>query len=67
MPHAQWFPGARINFAQAVLDAGDADTVAVVGVDETGTTSELTRAELRRQVGALSVTLAEAGVRIARS
>ena len=63
MPHTQWFPGARINFAQAVLDAGDADTVAVLGVDETGATTELTRTELRRQVGALAVTLAEAGVR----
>ena len=61
MPHTQWFPGARINFAQAVLDAGDADTVAVLGVDETGATTELTRTELRRQVGALAVTLAEAG------
>lgn len=66
MPHAQWFPGARINFAQAILDAGDCDTVAVVGVvgvDETGATTELTRAQLRRQVGALAVTRAEAGGR----
>lgn len=62
MPHARWFTGAQVNFAQVLLDRGDPDAVAVIGVDETGHRTFLTRAELRDQVRAVAATLAAAGV-----
>ena len=62
MPGAQWFPGARVNFADYLLAAGEPDAVAIVSTDESGAVNELTRAELRRQVGALAVTLSNVGV-----
>ena len=62
MPRAQWFPGARLNFANYVLAQGDPDAVAVLSRDESGAEDTLTRAELRRQVGALAGTLTNVGV-----
>ncbi|NGP05798.1 acetoacetate--CoA ligase [Rhodococcus sp. 14C212] len=63
MPHARWFTGARVNFAQVLLDRGEPDAVAVIGADETGHRTSLTRAELRDQVRAVAATLTAAGVR----
>ncbi|WP_406347764.1 acetoacetate--CoA ligase [Streptomyces sp. NBC_00144] len=62
MPYAQWFTGARVNFAQVLLDRGESDAVAIVGADETGHSRSITRAELRVQVRAFAATLAAAGV-----
>jgi acetoacetyl-CoA synthetase len=62
MPGAQWFPGARLNFADYLLAQGEPDAVAIVSTDESGTVSTLSRAELRRQVGALAGTLRSVGV-----
>ena len=57
MPGAEWFPGARLNFAGHLLDQGDAEATAIVGTDESGVVTTLTRVELRDQVGALAATL----------
>jgi len=62
MPGAQWFPGARLNFSDYLLAQGDADSAAILSVDESGAVNTLTRAELRRQVGALAATLRNVGV-----
>lgn len=62
MPGVRWFPGARVNFADQILAAGDPDDVAIVSVDESGVHSRLTRAELRTEVDALARSLTDAGV-----
>lgn len=62
MPRAHWFPGARLNFADYVLAQGEPDAVAVLSSDESGAVDTLTRADLRRQVGALARTLTNVGV-----
>jgi acetoacetyl-CoA synthetase len=57
MPRAQWFAGARLNFAAHLLAQGEDDAIAVLTTDESGAVETLTRAELRQQVGALASTL----------
>lgn len=64
MPHTRWFPGARLNWAEHILRAGAADTVALVCVQEGGGPArEITFAELRRSVAAAAGWLRRAGVR----
>ncbi|HEX6696206.1 MAG TPA: acetoacetate--CoA ligase [Solirubrobacteraceae bacterium] len=59
MPGAQWFPGARLNYAEHALGTDeDADRVAVVARSQTREPIELTFGELREQVA-----LARAGLR----
>ena len=60
MPGGSWFPGTTVNYAARAL-AGDGE--AVVALDEDGTRRVTSRAELRRQVGALAGFLRERGVR----
>lgn len=62
MPGAEWFPGARLNFATYLLDQGVPSDTAVITVDELGATTTWTRSELRRQVGAFAGTLQDVGV-----
>ncbi|SBW17800.1 acetoacetyl-CoA synthetase [Candidatus Protofrankia californiensis] len=62
MPGAQWFPGARLNFAQYVLDQGDPQAVAVVGTDESGAIRTWIRATLREQVASLAAWLRRARI-----
>ncbi|MFF0457536.1 acetoacetate--CoA ligase [Nocardia africana] len=62
MPGARWFPGARINFARALLDRGDPNAIAIVAAEESGAERTVTRSELRRQVLALAAELEALGV-----
>ncbi|WP_037604369.1 acetoacetate--CoA ligase [Streptacidiphilus rugosus] len=67
MPGASWFPGARLNYAQHVLRHGEdpqnADTPAILHVDESSPTPRVTTwSELRRQVGSLAAELRRLGV-----
>ncbi|MEG1455561.1 MAG: AMP-binding protein, partial [Comamonas sp.] len=66
MPGAQWFPGARVNYAQQVLRhtaaAQAAGMPAVISRNEQGLHRELTWPELRRQVAALALHLQDQGV-----
>jgi acetoacetyl-CoA synthetase len=66
MPHAQWFPGARVNYAEHMLARArqpDADSrVAVVFQSELRPRTEITWARLAADTGALSATLAGLGV-----
>jgi acetoacetyl-CoA synthetase len=64
MPGAVWFPGARLNFADQMLRQADTtpDAVALSVHSETFGRSELTWAELRRQVASVAGQLAARGV-----
>jgi len=66
MPGAQWFPGARVNYAQQVfrhVDAAHAAGLpAIVSDDEKGHARELSWPELKRQVASLALHLQEHGV-----
>jgi len=61
MPGARWFPDARVNFAENLLQRADAAT-AIVYRDETGRRDSLTFAELRERVAAVAAHLHDLGV-----
>ena len=64
MPGAEWFPGARLNYAaHAVGRDEDLDTVAVLARSQTRGPFELTYGELRDQVGRARTGLQRLGVR----
>ena len=62
MPGAEWFPGARLNYAQHVFRGKDDDEVAIRHASELREMGELTWAELRAQTGAIAHGLRELGV-----
>jgi acetoacetyl-CoA synthetase len=63
MPGAEWFPGARLNFAEHMLGREeDADTVAVVACSQSRATQELTFGDLREQVARARAGLERLGV-----
>ncbi|MCZ1074945.1 acetoacetate--CoA ligase [Rhodococcus sp. A5(2022)] len=63
MPGAQWFPGARLNWAENLLRHIDADGPAIVSLDENGHRSEIGRAQLVSQVANLAAQFRAMGVR----
>jgi len=64
MPHARWFSGGQLNWAQHALRRGADDDPALVCVQEGGQPArEITRGELRRSVAAAAAWLRRAGVR----
>ena len=65
MPFTRWFEGATLNYARALLypeALGDPDQAALIGVVESGQTTELSFRELRREVAAVQGGLRAAGV-----
>jgi acetoacetyl-CoA synthetase len=62
MPGACWFPGARLNYAQVVLDRAPTDRPAIVGLSEDLVPHPVSRNELRGRVGALAAALRDLGV-----
>jgi len=63
MPGAQWFEGARLNYAEHMLGGpDDADTVAVLARSQTRAPFDLTFGELREQVAAARAGLQRLGV-----
>ncbi|RLK46800.1 acetoacetyl-CoA synthetase [Alkalispirillum mobile] len=65
MPGAEWFPGARLNFAENLLRHalhGDASAEALLAVSESGAPVRLSRGELLEQVAALQGFLRAQGV-----
>ena len=63
MPGAEWFPGARLNYAEHVLGTDeDADRVAVVARSQTREPIEVTFGELRDQVARARAGLRRLGV-----
>ena len=63
MPGAEWFPGARLNYAEHALGTDeDADRVAVVARSQTREPIEVTFGELRDQVARARAGLRRLGV-----
>jgi acetoacetyl-CoA synthetase len=67
MPGAEWFPGARLNYAQHVLRHGEdpqnADSPAILHMEEGAVEPRVTTwSELRRQVGSLAAELRRLGI-----
>jgi acetoacetyl-CoA synthetase len=63
MPGAEWFPGARVNYAEHLLGADrDPPTTAIVHRSELRATAELSWAELREQVERCATGLRRLGV-----
>ncbi len=63
MPGAEWFTGARLNYAEHMLGTDeDSGRVAVIAYSQTRAPVELTFAELREQVAAARVGLQRLGV-----
>jgi len=65
MPGANWFPGARLNFAENLLREainGDADRTAIIGLSESRDDIRLSYGELLGQVGSMEAWLVAQGV-----
>ena len=62
MPGAEWFPGARLSYAEHVLRGRRADDVAIRHASELRPLGEWTWGELRARAGAVAGALREAGV-----
>jgi acetoacetyl-CoA synthetase len=63
MPGAEWFPGARLNFAEHMLGRDeDVSTVAVVAYSQSREPRELTFGELREHVARARAGLQRLGV-----
>jgi acetoacetyl-CoA synthetase len=66
MPHAQWFPGAQVNYAQQVLRHAEAahaaGFMAIISENELGVVRELSWPELKRQVASVALSLQAMGV-----
>ena len=62
MPGADWFPGARLSYAEHVFRGRDAEDVAIRHASELRPLGEWTWGELRARAGAVAGALKEAGV-----
>ncbi|BAH51542.1 acetoacetate--CoA ligase [Rhodococcus opacus] len=62
MPGARWFPGTRLNYTEHALRQGDSPEAAIISIAEDGGTTEISWAQLRRQVAAVAAWLREQGV-----
>ncbi|MDG2461602.1 MAG: acetoacetate--CoA ligase [Luminiphilus sp.] len=60
-PGAQWFPGARLNYAENLLAGGESGP-AIIGYLETGARSELSWPELKQGVARIAEALTASGV-----
>jgi acetoacetyl-CoA synthetase len=65
LPGATWFPTAQLNYVEHLLRQGDGEALAIIDARESGSSrsgSDLTWAELKRQVSALAHTLSAHGI-----
>ena len=63
MPGAEWFPGARLNYAENVLLRDRGDGIALLHASESRPLEAMSRAELAAQVRILGTRLRALGVR----
>ena len=62
MPGAEWFPGARLNYAEHLLRPGGAEEVAIWHASELRPLATMTRGELRDEVAKIAGGLRSLGV-----
>jgi acetoacetyl-CoA synthetase len=62
MPGAEWFPGARLNYAEHIFRRGRGSETAIVHASELRPLAELSWAELAEQVGRAAAGLRALGV-----
>ncbi len=62
MPGAEWFPGARLNYAEHALRPGADEAVAIRHASELRPLGEMTRGELREEVARIAAGLRALGV-----
>src|SRR5205807_9880772 len=62
MPGAEWFPGARLSYAEHILRDKDPDTLALHHASELRPLGEWTWGELRSQTAAIAAGLRSLGV-----
>ena len=62
MPGTEWFPGARLSYAEHVFRGRDEAAVAIRHASELRPLGEWTWGQLRAQAGAVAAALREAGV-----
>jgi acetoacetyl-CoA synthetase len=66
MPGAEWFPGARLNYAENVLHilggSGDPESPALIHASEVRERGSVTRGQLKDRVAATAAALRELGV-----
>src|SRR5690348_14624404 len=62
MPGAQWFPGARLNYAEQVFRHISSDRPALIFRSERQPMTEISWDELRHGVASVAATLREMGV-----
>jgi acetoacetyl-CoA synthetase len=62
MPGAEWFPGARLSYAEHIFRGRDDDAVAIVHESEARDRAEVTWRELRARVAGIANGLRELGV-----
>lgn len=62
MPGTEWFPGARLNYAEHVFRDRDPDAIAIFARSESGAASDLSWAELEARVASTRAGLERLGV-----
>jgi acetoacetyl-CoA synthetase len=62
MPGAEWFPGARLSYAEHIFRGRDDAAVAMIHESEVRDRAEVTWGELRAQVAGIAAGLRELGV-----
>ncbi len=62
MPGAEWFPGARVNYAEHLFRGKDDGEVAIVHASELRELSEWTWGDLRRETASMAARLRALGV-----
>ena len=62
MPGAEWFPNARLNYAEHIFRAASKKRPAIVARNETGPVREISWEALRRETSALAETLRSLGI-----
>jgi acetoacetyl-CoA synthetase len=62
MPGCQWFPDAKLNFAENLLSTSENTTPAVITLDESGRRKQISHAELRKLTAQMANSLRALGV-----
>ena len=62
MPGADWYPNARLNYAEHVFRHARADAPALIARSEEGPVREVSWAELQRDVGAFAARMRQWGI-----